>query len=175
MRVDVRVEGLRELEQQLLRLEATAGKKALRQALRSSAGKVLSTAKQNAPGSIKRAIFASRRVRGITYIASDTAAQLTIGVHSKGPKAAPHAHLIEYGTKQRRTKEPAQTLGNIARGRTTRKRVVRMGARYYSIGVERGRVRPRSFMRKSWRQEGKVKLVNRFKRSLARKIDRLTQ
>jgi len=175
MDLKIEVKGLREIETQLLKLEATVARRALNQALRSASNKVVKNAKQRAPGSIKKSIFASRKVMGITVISKDTAAQLTIGVHSKGPKASPHAHLIEYGTKRRRTKEKAQTLRNIARGRTTRKRVVRIAGKYYSLGTDRGKVKGRYFMRSAWRLEGEKKYIGRFQKTLTRKIEKLSR
>jgi hypothetical protein len=178
--LEIKVEGLKELNDQLVKLANTGGKKALDQALVSASGKVKRAAKDRAPGTIKKAVFSSKLVRGVSVLAGDTASQLTIGVHSNGSRAAPHAHLMEYGTKQRLTDVPRRrqkalnTYIGVLRGKRT-KRVIKIKGEYLSVGRKRGRVKPVLFMNKAWKQHGGEKFVHRFKKSLSKKIDRLTQ
>ena len=159
MQLDYKIDGLKELEQKLKKLPAVVARKSLNQALSSSANKIKNEAVNRAPGSIKKAIFKStsfKYARG--SINSKTAAAVTVGVFKSGPRGAPHAHLIEYGTKERQTK----------------KRVVKdVGRGFVTLSRRRGRVTPRSFMRTAWRIHGKDKFLQRFKNSLTKKIDKL--
>ena len=162
------VEGLDELERQLLELESSVGKKVLESALMSSTNKIIEKAKNLAPertGRLKEAIFRSKkRVGGVSYLAGwAAAAQTTVGIKRYGIKGAPHAHLQEYGTKQRFRRRRRNEAFSPVVGEHT------------ALKISTGKVQGKFFMHKAWRQEGGIHALNRFKRSLSRKIRNATR
>lgn len=165
MKIDYRVEGLDELEKKLLKLEAKTAKKTLQKAMVKAATPIQRTAKRKAPGSIKKAIFRRQKVKGVSSLSAKSAGSLVIGVFKSGPRGAPHAHLIEYGTKQRKTKKKPNG----------KKRRLLLKGKYVSVGENRGRVKPQSFMRYAWRTQGKKKYLDRFKTQLEKEIMSVTK
>ena len=161
--VSFEVEGLEELERQLLSLERSVGRKILKSALSTSGTKIVKAAKKNVPertGQLKKAIFKSTaRVGGVPFIRGTEAAQTTIGIKRFGAKGAPHAYLQEFGTKPRFRRRRRNEID----GSTT------------SYRISTGRVRGKFFMRRAWRQEGGIHALNRFKKSLQRRIRNATR
>ncbi len=157
------VEGLDELEQQLLRLERSVGRKILKSALSTAGTNIVKAAKKNAPkrtGQLEKAIFKSTsRVGGVRYIRGPEAAQTTIGIKRYGARGAPHAYLQEFGTRERFRRRRRNEID-----RTTE-----------TYRISTGRVKGSFFMRRAWRQEGGVHAINRFKKSLQRRIRNATR
>lgn len=167
-RATFRVDGLEELERHLLSLDRSVGKKVLETALISSMNKISKKAKRLAPertGKLRKAIFKSkRRVGGVPYLSGgQAAAQATMGIKRFGTKGARHAHLQEYGTRQR------------FRRRRRNEAFTPVVGEHTGLKISTGRVRGKFFMHKAWQQEGGVHALNRFKRSLQRKIRNATR
>lgn len=97
----VRVEGLRELEENLKALPRATGKNAVRRALQAAAKPFIDQAKSAAPrrtGQLAQSIkFSSRLSPRQSRLARKEAKKSTIEIYA-GATALPHAHLVEYGT-----------------------------------------------------------------------------
>lgn len=160
MEVDLKVKGLEEVEKQLLKLGAQVGEKALLGALMNAALPTFKRAKNAAPGSISKAVsrvkHRSTKTRKIAVkgIAANgkNAAGVSVIVRKK---KAPHAHLVEQGTKQRQTKGK----GNKKPYRN----------------ANRGRMKAQRFMQDAWEVEGGQKAVDRFSKNIKQRIKRLTK
>lgn len=157
MEVNIKVEGLQELEKQLRKLGAQASAKNLSGALMNASLPTFKRAKNAAPGSIKKAIgrvnHRSNRTLKLTRNATGNhAAGVSVIVRKK---KAPHAHLVHNGTKERYTK---------GKGRK----------RPYK-NAYRGSMKPNPFLMDAWKSEGEEKAVNRFKENLKKRIDKLTK
>lgn len=165
--VSFEVEGLEELERQLLSLERSVGRKILKSALSTSGTKIVKAARKNAPkrtGKLRKAIFKSvTRVGGVSFIRGPQAAQVTIGIKRYGEKGARHAHLIEHGTRQRFRRRRGNELDAETIGQTAPKRITT------------GKVKAHNFMRKAWWHEGRGYAVERFKKSMQRRIRNATR
>lgn len=91
--IDVRVDGLADLERQLLRLGAAVGAKVLRGALSDALKPMQKAAKDAVPeqtGRLKRSVRRSSRV--------DRRGKASAAVKMGGKKAF-YAHMVEFGTK----------------------------------------------------------------------------
>lgn len=106
MSVSFKIEGLQDLEQMLItHLPGALGRTVLRRSLRKAAQPMLEQARAGAPGSLDEKITLSERViRPPQEVAGLLAAgrarrraQLFLGPG----REAPHAHLVEFGTKPR--------------------------------------------------------------------------
>jgi HK97 gp10 family phage protein len=97
----IKIEGGAELERKLKALEANAAKKIMRKAVRAGGKPIMAKTKELAPvktGLLKR----SFKIRALkTRKRSSVGIKITTGVK------APHAHLVELGTVDRRTKAGA--------------------------------------------------------------------
>jgi HK97 gp10 family phage protein len=160
-KVSFKVEGLQELEQQLLKLDASTGRKILKGALNAATKPIIKKAKEDAPertGRLKKAIFrTSSRVGGVPYLTGDAAAQVTIGIKRFGKAGAPHAYIQEYGSKQR------------FRRKSRRERRETSDSNLF---VPTGRVKGRFFMNNAWKKHGNMPAINIFKKTLQRRIKR---
>lgn len=153
MALSVEISGLDELDNQLRQLEKKTSKKILKSTLGMTATKVVKVAKKNAPvrtRKLKKAIFKSTsRVGGVKFVRGPMAAQATIGVKRYGDKGAPHAWVMEYGTRQR-----YRGQGRYSGVRTP----YRSGRR-----ISTGRVRGYQYMEKAWRAAGGQRAIISFK------------
>lgn len=174
MEIDIEVEGLQELEKRLLKLGATVGVKALESALMSSSLEASKSAIANAPGSIKDAIKRIKhrggkkrkiKVRGISSQGKETAGVSIIVDRKK----APHAHLLEFGTKPRYT----IGRGSTRRSRLASGRVLRRKGRGNYRNAHRGRGPKFLFMTNAWKRYGGEKSIEVFKKRLLSKIKQL--
>lgn len=101
--VKVKVEGAAELKKALEQLAPKLQRKVLRKALRAGARPILKRTKATAPvdqGLLKRAL---------TIRALKTRKRGLVGVKITTGRKAPHAHLVELGTAERRTKSGKYT------------------------------------------------------------------
>ena len=133
------IEGLGELREQLKRLDdATAGK-ALRNAAMAAMRIARKDAKKRAPegptGNLKRAI----KVRSFTGVQGLAA---VAGVYVD-PRIAPHWHLVEFGTQDRRTKSGKRT----------------------------GRATPKPFIRPAF-DDNRLQIIEKFRSNLAKGIEK---
>lgn len=100
----IQVQGVRELSARLLAMVEGLEKPEAHRVFLVAARKVRDRAKANVPrgktGNLRKAIVArpSRRRKGL-----GPAAYALVNLF-KGPARAPHGHLVEFGTKQRRPK-----------------------------------------------------------------------
>lgn len=165
--VSFEVEGLEELNRQFHQLNRTMRRRVLRAALSTSATKIVKSARKNAPkrtGKLRKAIFKSvTRVGGVSFVRGPQAAQTTIGVKRYGDKGVWYAHQIEYGTRQRFRWRRANELDAETIGQAAPKRITT------------GRVKAHNFMRKAWWHEGRGRAVERFKKSMQRRIRNATR
>lgn len=160
MEIDLEVKGLQELEKQLLKLGAAVAEKELHGALMNASLPTFKRAKNAAPGSIKKAVsrvkHRSMRTRKIAVKGISANGKNAAGVSViVRKKKAPHAHLVEGGTKQRATK---------GKGRKNPYK-----------NANRGVMPAQRFMRDAWEAEGGEKAVARFSKNLSRRIKRLTR
>ncbi len=158
MEIDIKVEGLEELEKKLLKLGAEMGEKQLYAALNNAALPIAKAAKNGAPESI------AKHIKRLKHRSLKTRKIAIKGIKSTGKSAAgisvlvnkrkvPHAHLIEFGTA------PRYTLG---KGKVKK-------------GAFRGKVQPQKFMTKAWEAHGGKKALDRFRRNLKKRVDKLTR
>ena len=160
MEMNIRVEGLQELERQLVKLGAEMGHKQLKGALMNASLPAFKRAKNLAPGSIKKAITRrshrnARTLKRTIYgrgVSGDSAAGISLAVISK---KAPHAHLVHDGTDVRYTKGKGKK-------------------RPYKNAF-RGTMKPNPFLIKAWNSEGNEKAIERFEKNLKKRIKKLTK
>lgn len=160
MEVGLKVEGLDEVEKQLLKLGAEMGEKTLLGALMNAALPTFKRAKNAAPGSISKAVsrvkHRSTKTRKIAIKGISANGKSAAGVSViVRKKKAPHAHLVEHGTKQRQTKGK----GNKKPYRN----------------ANRGRMKAQHFMQEAWESEGGQNAVDRFSKNIRQRIKRLTK
>lgn len=169
MKVDVKVDGLKELEQQLKKLGIQVQEDTLNKALMNASLPAFKAAKNRAPGSIKKAIRRRRHLSKKSRRISVKGTATSLGKSVAGvsiilvKKSAPHGHLLELGTKQRQTK--GKSKADSRKGRSKR----------YKSGANRGKVEPMHFMTDGWNAHGKEKSIDRFKLFLKRRVDKLTK
>ena len=158
MDVDIQVDGLREIETALRKLEAATAVKALNSALMAASKPTYDRARRNASPwpsmagairrrkqrTIKRKTGKAQLQKGFRRGASpDRVTGVSIEVvHKK----APHFHLLELGTAQRKNKR----------------------------GANRGRVVPRLMMTKAF-EGGEDEAINIFKKRMKSRIKKLVK
>ena len=160
MEMNIRVEGLQELERQLVKLGAEMGTKTLNQALMSASLPTMKRAKSEAPGSIKKAIsrvkHRSNRTLKLSKVGRSAGGKQAAGVSIiVRKKKAPFAHMIHDGTKPRYTKGKGKK-------------------RPYK-NAYRGQIKPNPFLKEAWKAEGEQKAINIFQNKLKQRIKKLTK
>tara|TARA_R100001591_G_scaffold17596_1_gene23847 strand:+ start:6837 stop:7331 length:495 start_codon:yes stop_codon:yes gene_type:complete len=162
--VDIKVEGLRELEQKLVKLGGAVAHKQLKKALFAGTTQTFKEYKATVPvrtGRLQKGIK-RRSMRNTKLKTSKSTAALFGGRRAAAGviifNKAPHAHLLELGTKRR------QTTG---KGRTRR----------VPAGIDRGLVKPRHYLMKAFKRKGISgnQAVNKFRDSLSKNIRKLTK
>jgi len=160
MNVDIKVKGLDVLEKQLLKLETMTAEKALNGALMSALKPVFDAAKSGAPkghtGNLKAAITRKRHralksrklaVKGIASTGKSAGGVSTI----VNRKKAPHAHLVEFGTGERKKR----------------------GKKWND---DKRNIMPANpFMERAWESVGEQRVLTIFSKSLGRRIKRLSK
>lgn len=163
MELDIQVSGLKQAEEQLLKLGAEVAEKELHRAINFALKPVADRAKAIAPtrtgkfrASIRRAKHRSMKTRKIAVkgIAATGASAAGISVISNRRKA-PHAHLIEFGTEQR--------FAVSRKGKKLKK------------PASRGRMKPSKVFSGAFKMVGEREVLARFQRTLQKRIKRLTK
>lgn len=120
MKVSVKVEGLKELDEALKDLPQATGKNVMRRAAEKALAPVIAAAKTFVPvdhGDLKRSLKVSRKLskRQAALMRQEyrTEGKAAVSVFA-GPSALPHAHLIEFGTKPRYQKSTGKFVGQVA-------------------------------------------------------------
>lgn len=150
------VEGLKELEQQLLDLGAIGAKKALRMSMMKATKPILDNMKQRVPtksGQLRKTI--KRKFTAGKY----NAGQLDIGPMGK---KSWYARFVEYGTAPHK-------LGKGSNRVNSRGRVINKGGGNLHPGSK-----AQPFIRKAW-EWGQGSLVSAFKNDLKKSIDRVAR
>jgi HK97 gp10 family phage protein len=108
MTFNARVRGLKQLQATLRTLPRKIETGAVRSSVRAGAGEIRDEVKRHAEyKSIKKAIAVQpRKKRGGRFRA-------TVGIRTTGRNRAPHAHLIEFGTKERVQKTTGRRTGRM--------------------------------------------------------------
>ena len=180
MEIDINVEGLAELERQLLKLDAMVAEDILTKALMSALLPVFKQAKADAPvgekgnlkKSIKRVRHRAKKSRRLNVKGTISGGRNAGGASLVADfKKAPHAHLIEFGTDDRYTIGKGQTRRiKYSNGRATNKK----GKGKYR-NAYRGKGPAVKFMTRAWGQQGGEKIVQRFKKTLKTRLKRITK
>jgi HK97 gp10 family phage protein len=118
MRTSIKVEGLKELDEALKELPKATGKNVMRRVARNALGMVIAAARPLVPvddGQLRKSLAVSTKLskRQATLARRDEAeGKASITVYA-GASALPHAHLIEFGTKERVQKTTGRRTGRV--------------------------------------------------------------
>lgn len=153
MDVEIKVDGLKEIEAQLLKLDVATAIKSLNGALMSASKPAFDRARQNASfsntfrGAIRRKKHRTLNkkkgklhlTKGFRRADSNRATGVSIQVLFK---KAPHFHLIEFGTDERQTRKGANR-GKIDKGRFMMTRAFDGNAPDEALNIFKKRMRAR--------------------------------
>lgn len=109
VKLKLEIEGLKELGQKLETLPAKVAKKIMRPAIRKASKPLAAECKATAPVGPTGNLKASFKVRAMKMRGRRRKNSVGIVITSPGSGKAPHAHLVEKGTKPRRTKSGKST------------------------------------------------------------------
>lgn len=130
MKTTMQVEGFKELDNLLKELPTATSKNVLRRAARKALAPVMETARSLVPtgpdrtkkgrpikgGGLKRSLKIatrlSRRQASLARKQSAVEGKSSITLYG-GPSAFPHAHLVEFGTRERVKKKTGQKVGRM--------------------------------------------------------------
>lgn len=123
MKTSMKVEGLKELDEALKGLPAATGKNVMRRVGRKALGLVIAAAMPLAPvqkgpggGKLRRSLAVStklsRRQAALARREAAVEGKASITVYA-GASALPHAHLNEFGTKDRYQKTTGKFVGRM--------------------------------------------------------------
>lgn len=153
MKTSIKVEGLKELEAALAELPKSTGKNVMRRVARKALEPVIAAAKPYAPwgkGKLRKSLAVStklsKRQASLARGQDRAEGKASITVYA-GATALPHAHLMEFGTKNRVQK---------------------------STGRSTGSVKPRPFMRPAWDAK-KDEVLKIFRTDMWKEIEAAAQ
>jgi HK97 gp10 family phage protein len=145
------VEGMKELDAALAELPKATGKNVLRRVARKSIGIVVEAARPLVPvdnGKLKRSLSVSTKLskRQSSLARRELAeGKASVTVYA-GVGAYPHAHLVEFGTKER----------------------------FHKSGKSVGRMKPQPFMRPAW-DSTKMRVLATFQKDMWTEIEKAAQ
>ncbi len=122
MRINVKLEGIKEIDELLRKLPDSLSAKIIESANRAAVKPLIEKAKANAPegntGNLVDSIGIASRVKGGATIKASKGLTIVGPRRGKGKgQQGHHAHLVEYGTAERVQKSTGKSTGSISPGK----------------------------------------------------------